>query len=80
MEELNTFDKIFIGVICVIFVLASLWTFGFFDTDKQNEYVSNIPAQYERSTENDFADTNFVTVMKCDSSFIQSSIQECRIQ
>lgn len=68
MNELNTFDKIFIGVICVIFVLATLWTFGFFDTDKQNEYVSNIPAQYERTAENDFADTNFVTVMKCDSS------------
>ena len=67
MNELNTFDKIFIGVICVIFVLASLWTFGFFDKETTN-YVSNIPAQYERTAENDFADTNFVTVMKCDSS------------
>lgn len=69
MDELNTFDKIFIGVICVVFVVASLWVFGFFDADNSNvEYKSNIPAQYERTTENDFADTNFVTVMKCDSS------------
>lgn len=68
MDELNTFDKIFIGVICVVFVVASLWVFGYFDKEKQNDYVSNIPAQYERTAENDFADTNFVTVMKCDSS------------